>query len=71
MSVDLSEPNQIILIGPCGAGKSTLGKMLAERLGSAFVSLDSVDGTYLRPAGFDPARAKELWTSGVPFAGYN
>jgi shikimate kinase len=71
MSVDRSEPNQIILIGPCGAGKSTMGKLLAEQLDSSFVSLDGVDRQYMVPAGFDPARAKELWQSGVPFAGYN
>jgi hypothetical protein len=71
MSVDLTAPNQIILIGPCGCGKSTIGTMLAERLGSPFVSLDRVERDYTIPAGYDPARAEELGKSGVPFAGYN
>jgi hypothetical protein len=70
MSVDLTEPNQIILIGPCNAGKSTIGKMLAARLGAPFVSLDSVERKYTVPAGYDPDRAEEIGKSGVPFAGY-
>lgn len=70
MPVDLAKPNQIILIGPCNVGKSTIGKMLAERLGAPFVSLDTVERKYTLPAGFDPKRAEELDESGVPLAGY-
>jgi hypothetical protein len=70
MPVDLTEPNQIILIGPCGSGKTTIGTMLAERLNSPFASLDAVERTYTVPAGFDPDRAEELRNTGVPFAGY-
>jgi shikimate kinase len=70
MSADLAAPNQIILIGPCRCGKTTIGTMLAERLGNPFVSLDAVERDYTIPAGYDPARAEELGKSGVPLAGY-
>lgn len=31
----------VVLVGPMGAGKSTLGRVLGERLGRAFVDLDA------------------------------
>ncbi len=33
-------PNNIVLVGPMGAGKSTVGKMVASRLGYNFVDTD-------------------------------
>jgi len=36
----MSGPNEIRLVGPGGAGKSTIGAFLAERLEVAFVDLD-------------------------------
>lgn len=34
-------PEKIVLVGLMGAGKSTVGKLLADRLGYAFVDLDA------------------------------
>jgi shikimate kinase len=33
-------PEKVVLVGMMGAGKSTVGKLLADRLGYAFVDLD-------------------------------
>ncbi len=45
----------IILIGPMGAGKSTLGRLLADRLGRPYRALDAVGERYYREVGYDPA----------------
>lgn len=34
--------NNVVLVGPMGAGKSTVGRLLASRLGFGFVDTDSV-----------------------------
>jgi hypothetical protein len=39
-----------VLIGPVGAGKTTLGSRLAERLGLPHVQLDSIANEYYRAA---------------------
>lgn len=36
-----NRPSHIILVGPMGAGKSSIGRLLAARLGRAFVDLDA------------------------------
>ena len=36
----MNPASNLVLVGPMGAGKSTLGRRLAERLGLAFVDLD-------------------------------
>ena len=35
-------PNNIFLVGPMGAGKSTIGKMLADRTNREFIDADAV-----------------------------
>lgn len=50
----------IILIGPLKTGKSTVGKLLAKRLGLSFYSLDALEKQYTAPAGFDEAKAEEI-----------
>ena len=38
----MSKHSNIVLVGPMGAGKSTVGRLLASRLGFSFVDTDSV-----------------------------
>jgi len=54
----LAEP--IILIGPLKAGKSTVGKLLAERLTLPFYSLDALEKRYTIPAGYDETVANGI-----------
>lgn len=37
----LNSPSHIVLVGPMGAGKSSIGRLLAARLQHAFVDLDA------------------------------
>jgi hypothetical protein len=53
----------IILIGPLGAGKTTIGRLLAERSGLPLCSLDDVRGAYYRKAGYDDALASQIAAS--------
>src|SRR5262245_29179040 len=50
----------IVLIGPMQAGKSTQGKLLAQKLGLPNASIDAMGGKYYTEAGLDPARAQHL-----------
>jgi hypothetical protein len=50
----------IILIGPVGAGKSTLGKLLAEARGTLRVSMDDVRWAYYDEIGYDRAVADRI-----------
>ncbi len=53
-------PDDLVLIGPIRAGKSTLGRLLAARLGRPQVSLDALRGQYSREIGFDPQLAAQI-----------
>ena len=50
----------IILIGPIGAGKSTLAAGLAERLGVPRCCMDEERWPYMQEAGYNPALADEI-----------
>lgn len=65
---DKEEP--IILIGPVFAGKSTVGKLLAEGWGRPFVSLDRLERGYVRSAGYDEEVAAAIREAEGLFAGY-
>lgn len=51
---------EVFLIGPMGAGKSTLGKLLAEQLGRPQVSLDEIRWDYYKEIGYDKAIQREI-----------
>lgn len=50
----------IILIGPGGAGKSTIGKLLADKLGMTWLELDDVRWAYYDEIGYDKEKAKQI-----------
>jgi adenylate kinase family enzyme len=50
----------LILIGPMSAGKTTLGKLLAQRLDVPNISMDKVRFAYYAEIGYDEAHAKTL-----------
>ena len=52
-------PSDIILIGPQGVGKSTVGELLAAQLGLPQCSMDEHRWTYYREIGYDAALAKQ------------
>lgn len=52
--------NEIILIGPVGVGKTTVSKLLAERLKVPKVSMDDVLFDYFREVGFDENHWKQI-----------
>jgi shikimate kinase len=58
----------IILIGPLGAGKTTVGGLVAEKLGLPFCSVDQVREYYYQKVGYDHAFAARIAASdqGVP-----
>lgn len=54
----------IILIGPLGAGKSTVGRLLAEKLGLPQCSLDDLRWGYFEEIGYDKELASKLFQTG-------
>jgi hypothetical protein len=56
----------IALIGPIGVGKSTVAKLLAERLSRPLCSVDDLRSRYFPEIGYDHDRAEDLLaTEGV------
>jgi shikimate kinase len=53
-------PDSIILLGPWQAGKSTVGRLLAERLKMPFCDLPAQAGEYWVAAGFDQETYRRL-----------
>jgi shikimate kinase len=51
--------SDIILIGPIGAGKSTVGKLLADQLGLPQFSMDEYRWDYYKEIGYDEELAKQ------------
>lgn len=49
---------EIILIGPIGAGKSTIGKLLAEKLKLPQIAVDDLRFNYYKEIGYDEALAE-------------
>jgi shikimate kinase len=60
METDSLNVQPVVFIGPIKTGKSTVGRLLAERLGCDFKSLDRWERTYTQAAGFNPRVATEL-----------
>ena len=54
----------IILIGPLGAGKSTVGRLLADKLGLPQCSLDEVRWAYFEELGYDKEMASKIAQAG-------
>ena len=53
----------LILIGPLGAGKTTVGRLLADRLDVPFCSVDTVRPAYYQRAGYDEKAAAQIAAS--------
>lgn len=53
----------IILIGPLGAGKTTVGHLLAEKLNLPFCSVDNVRWAYYEEVGYDQTLASQIAAS--------
>ena len=53
-------PGDIILIGPVRAGKSTQGRLLAEKLQVSQFSLDTLRWAYYAEVGYDEAEEDRL-----------
>ena len=50
----------IILIGPIGAGKTTVGRLLAEKLNLPVCSIDDVRDEYYEKAGYNKFLAEQI-----------
>lgn len=62
--------DRVVLLGPIAAGKTTVGRLLAARLGCEFHSLDAHELRYSEAAGFDLAEARRRFAAGGYHAEY-
>ncbi len=53
----------IILIGPLGAGKTTVGQLLAEKLDLPYCSIDAVRQAFYQQVGYDQTIASQIAAS--------
>lgn len=53
--------NDVILIGPVGVGKSTIGKLISSKLDIPQASLDNVRWQIYEEIGYDSKHAEELY----------
>ena len=60
----------IILIGPIGAGKTTIGKLLAGKLSIPFYSLDEEEKQYTIPLGYSDKQYDLIKEQKGPFPAY-
>ena len=54
------ERNELILIGPIGAGKSTLGALIAKRTGLRQYAMDEYRWQYYDEIGYDAKHVKDI-----------
>ena len=62
----------IILLGPIGVGKTTVGKILARWLDCTFTSLDDLEESYTQVLGYDHSHAMKVASTegGFPYYAY-
>jgi adenylate kinase family enzyme len=65
----LAMNSTIILIGPLGAGKTTVGQLLAKKLALPFCSVDAVREAYYVKVGYDQTVAARIAASGQGIQG--
>jgi len=68
--ISQQEPSSLILIGPIMTGKSTLGNLVAEKLGRKHIRLDELRWEYYKEIGYDEALAARIRAEGEVFELY-
>ncbi len=55
-----SDRNEIVLVGPMGSGKTSVGRYLSEKLDIPLFSMDDIKWYFLLRNGYNPIRAKKI-----------